>query len=385
MKVFKSQWGVIGFLSVFMFLGISLPAAGQSGKPVVLPEMMSWSAYDVGSRGYVQAAAISDALTKQYKAKVRILPSGTSIGRIQPLKSGAATYGLLADEVFFAVEGLYEFATLAWGPQDFRVILAHPAPNGLVVTAKSGIKTLKDIKGKRVGYVPGASSNNVKTEAQLLFAGLTWKDVERVVLPSYNASLKGLIEGKVDVIGGVGITAPTLYELENSNMGIYWPEFPPSDKEGWKRMTSLCPWLSPGKCSVGPGIKKDQPKDLILYAYPQLTSYAKQDVAEVYNLVKAFDQTFNMYKDVNSDMPDWAVLKSGRTPAGAPFHEGAIRYLKEKGIWTAEDDQWNNKFLARIKKVQELWKVTLQEIKSKGIAEKDFTEYWLNKRKEIKD
>jgi cephalosporin-C deacetylase-like acetyl esterase len=35
--------------------------------------------------------------------------------------------------------------------------------------------------------------------------------------------------------------------------------------------------------------------------------------------------------------------------------------------------------------VQDLWKVTLQEVKSKGIAEKDFTEYWLNKRKEIKE
>ena len=105
----------------------------------------------------------------------------------------------------------------------------------------------------------------------------------------------------------------------------------------------------------------------------------------VFLVVQSFDQTFNMYKDVNSDMPDWAVSKAGRTPAGAPFHEGAIRYLKEKGIWTVEDDQWNDKFLARMKKVQELWKVTLQEIKSKGIAEKDFTEYWLNKRMEIKD
>lgn len=385
MKAFKSHWGVIGLLSLFMLLGISLPAPGQPEKPVVLPEMMTWSAYDVGSRGYVQGAAISDALTKKYKAKVRILPSGTSIGRVQPLKGGAANYGLLADEVFFGVEGLYEFANIAWGPQDFRVILAHPAPVGLVATAKSGVKTLKDIKGKRVAYVPGASTINVKTEAQLAFAGFTWKDVRRVVLPSYNAALKGLIEGKVDVVGGVGITAPTLYELETSNMGISWVEFPPSDKQGWKRMTALCPWLSPGKCYVGPGIKKDQPKDFILYAYPQLTTYAKQDATEVYNLVKAFDLTFDMYKDVNSDMPDWAVSKAGRTPAGAPFHEGAIRYLKEKGIWTAQDDQWNNKFLTRVKKTQELWKITLEETKSKGIGGKDFTEYWLNKRKEIKD
>ena len=62
MKSFKNRWGVVGLLSVFLLLGISLPAAGQ-GKPVVLPEMMTWSAFDVGSRGYVQGAAISNALT----------------------------------------------------------------------------------------------------------------------------------------------------------------------------------------------------------------------------------------------------------------------------------------------------------------------------------
>jgi uncharacterized protein len=382
MKSFKKRWGIIGLLSVILGLGISLPAAGQTGKPVVLPEMMTWSAFDIGSRGYVQGAAISNALTKQYKTKVRILPSGTSIGRVQPLKTGAASYGLLADELFFAVEGLYEFANINWGPQDLRVALAHPAPVGMVATAKSGIKTLKDLKGKRVAWIPGGSTNNVKNEAYLAFAGYTWKDVQRVEMPSYNAAMKGLIEGKVDAMN-VGITAPTLYELENSNMGISWPEFPPSDNEGWKRMNAIAPWLAPGKCAIGPGIKKDQPKDLISYAYPQLTTYAKQDAEEVYSLVKAFDETFDMYKDADPELPEWAISKAGRTPAGAPFHEGAIRYLREKGIWTAESDQWNKKFLERAKKLQEAWKLTVQEASSKKIPEKDFPEFWLNKRKGI--
>jgi hypothetical protein len=384
MKGSRNTWGFIGFLLVFMLLGITLPAAGQSAKSFGLPEMMTWSAYDVGSRGYVQGAAISNALTKKYKTKVRILPSGTSVGRAQPLKTGAASYGLLADEVYFAVEGIYEFANITWGPQDLRVILAHPAPVGMAATAKSGIKTPKDFKGKKVSWIPGASTNNVKTEAFLAFAGLTWKDVQRVEMPSYASALKGLIEGRVDAVQA-GITAPILYELESSHMGISWPEFPASDKEGWKRINAIAPWLSPGKCEIGPGIKKGQPKDLISYTYPQLVTYAKQDAGEVYALVKGFDETFDMYKDVDPEMPEWAISRAGRTPAGAPFHEAAIRYLKEKGIWTAESDQWNKKFLERAKKLQEAWKVTLQEAKGKGISEKDFPEFWLNKRKGVKE
>ena len=360
MRNVQVKWVVLGLLLGFLSaIASPSPAAEKSG----LPGMMTWSAFDVGSRGYVQGAAISNALTKKYGAKVRILPSGTSVGRLMPLKTGAANYGLLADETYFAVEALYEFAFPDWGPQDLRVLLAHPGPISLVATAKSGIKAVKDCRGKRIGWIPGASTNNVKTEAFLAFAGLTWKDVQRVDLPSYAAAGKGLTEGKIDAIS-YGITAPLLYELEASPQGISWPEFPASDVEGWKRIQQLTPWLRPGKCDMGPGFKKGQFKEIPFYTYPQLVCYAKQDVNEVYALVKGFDETFDMYKAVDPEMPEWAISKSGKTPAGAPFHEGAIRYLKERGIWTAESDQWNTKFVERLKKVREAWKTAVEEAKT---------------------
>ena len=383
MNILKEKLVILAVVLGFTFALAGLSSAAEP-KASGLPGMMTWTAFDVGSRGYVQGAAISNALTKKYGTKVRILPSGTSVGRLMPIKTGAATYGLLADETYFAAEAVYEFGFPAWGPQDLRVLLAHPAPIALAATAKSGIMTLKDCKGKKIGWIPGASTNNVKTEAFLAFAGLTWKDVQRVDLPSYAAAGKGLIEGKIDAIS-YGITAPLMYELEASPQGISWPEFPASDTEGWKRLQKLTPWLSPGKYDVGPGLKKGQPREIPSYTYPQLVCYAKQDANEVYALVKGFDETFDMYKDADPELPEWAIARSGRVPAGAPFHEGAIRYLKEKGIWTAESDQWNRKFLDRIKKVQGAWKIAMQEATAKGMSEKDFTEFWLKKRGEITD
>ena len=381
MSKVKGKWVIFGsILGLLLAMTNPSPAAERSG----LPGMMTWSAFDVGSRGYVQGAAISNAMTKKYGTKVRILPSGTSVGRMMPLKTGAATYGLLADETYFAVEALYEFSYPDWGPQDLRVLLAHPGPISLVTAAKSGIKTVKDVKGKRVGWIPGASTNNVKTEAFLAFAGLTWKDVQRVELPSYAAAGKGLTEGKIDAIC-YGITAPLMYELEASPQGIFWPEFPASDTEGWKRIQQLTPWVRPGKCDTGPGFKKGQFKEIPFYTYPQLVSYAKQDANEVYALVKAFDETFDMYKAADPELPEWAISKAGKTPAGGPFHEGVVRYLKEKGVWTTESEQWNAKFLERVKKVQQAWKTAVQEASSKKISEKEFPDLWLNKRKEIKD
>lgn len=367
------------FLLIFIFSTLTTEAQQKTSG---LPEMMTWSAYDIGSRGYGQAAAISNALTKKFRVKIRILPSGTSVGRMMPLKTGAATYGLLADEASFALLGIYEFAHYNWGPQDLRVVLAKPAPVGMVATAKSGIKTPKDFKGKRIVWVPGASTLNVKAEAFLAFAGLTWKDVQKVEFPSHAASHKGLIEGKVDS-GIAGITAPSMYELEASPQGIIWPEFPASDKEGWARVQKIAPWLFPGKYDIGPGFKKGEPKEIPFYRYPQLVTYAKQNPEEVYFLVKAIDETFDMYKAADPEMPDWVISESGTPPAGAPFHEGAVRYLKEKRIWKVEYDQWNRQIIERVQKLQQLWEKTFDEATAKGVSEKNFPDYWMEKRKEI--
>jgi hypothetical protein len=382
MKMLRGKCVISGIVLVLMLVGLTVTASiAAPPKTAGLPEILMWSSYDVGSGGFIQAGAMADALRKQFNIKVRILPSGTSVGRLTPLKTGAASYGFLADETYFAVEGLYEFAGYMWGPQDLRVVLQHPAAISLVATAKSGIKTPADFKGKRVAWVLGSPTIYKKAEALLAFAGLTWSDVQKVEFPGYAGSLKGLVEDKVDA----AITIPTasiMYELESSHMGIYWPEFPASDKEGWARVRKVAPWISPGKEDRGAGLKKGQPRELPIYSYPQLVTYAKQSAGEVYALLKALDETYDLYKDTDPVMPDWAVSKAGKSPAGAPFHEGAIRYLKKRGIWKADDDQWNNQFLQRMKKIQNAWKTAIEEATEKRISEKDFSDFWLKKKSE---
>ena len=88
-----------------------------------------WTAYDLGSSGYAEASGIADAIMKKQPIKVRIVPSGTSIGRLLPMKQGKANYGFLANELYFSAEGTFDFAAPSWGPQDVRVVLARPASN----------------------------------------------------------------------------------------------------------------------------------------------------------------------------------------------------------------------------------------------------------------
>lgn len=356
-------------------------AGAASAQDVSLPKSMMWSAYDVGSSGYTEASAVADAMMKKYGVRIRIMPSGTSIGRLLPLKTGRVQYGWLANEVYFATEAIYDFASREWGPQDLRVLLGRPAGFGLGVAADTGVKELADLKGKRVSRIQANPSVNLKVEAILAFAGLTWDDVEVVEVPSYGAALRAVVEGKNDAAGGVP-TAGIFRELEASDRGIVWPDLPPENTEGWERLRKVAPFFAPTKETVGAGLSEDNPAQLIAYKYPMITTYASTSEEEAYNFTKAMVETFDLYKDATKVMPRWDAKLSGEPPADAPFHPGAIKYLKEIGIWTAEDDEWNQKRLERLKQVQEAWDAALEEALDKQIPDKEWPAFWENYRKQ---
>ncbi|WP_274427136.1 hypothetical protein [Chelativorans sp. YIM 93263] len=108
-----------------------------------LPNTMVWSSYDVGSAGYAEASAIADAFGKEFGTKVRIQPSGSGIGRLQPILLSRADYGFLATEAFFVSEGAYDFAVPDWGPKQIRAVAGRPASLGIPTAADAEIQSRK--------------------------------------------------------------------------------------------------------------------------------------------------------------------------------------------------------------------------------------------------
>ena len=81
-----------------ILIGIFILMLGTGGAAwaddqVKLPANMHWSCYDVGSGGYIQASAIADGLLKKFDCRVRLIPSGTSIGRLFPLMAKRVSVG----------------------------------------------------------------------------------------------------------------------------------------------------------------------------------------------------------------------------------------------------------------------------------------------------
>ena len=335
---------------------------------VKLPSQMIWSAYDLGSSGYAEASGIANALQKKYPTRIRIVPSGTSIGRLLPMTTGKVRYGFLANEVYFATEATFDFAPQSWGPQDLRIVLGRPASVGLAVAKDTGVKTIADLKGKRIGFVKGNPSVNVKNDAYLAFGGLTRKDIKEVWFGSYNAMKDAVIADQLDAFGTV-TTSANVRQIEASPRGLIWPPFPADNKKGWEAMTKVISFAEPFMETKGAAISEQNPVALVGYRYPMITTYASTPDDEVYNLVKAIDETFDTFKNTTASSVNWEVKRSILPPADAPFHEGAIRYAKEKGYWTKEAQAWQDKRLARLAAVKEAW-AKAQEDFDKLVQEK---------------
>ncbi len=361
-------------LSGLMALG-ALSASAQE-----LPQTMVWTSYDVGSAGYAEASAIADAFGKEFGTRVRIQPSGSGIGRLQPLLQGKADYAFLATEAFFVAEGAFDFATPDWGPRNLRAVAGRPAGITLIAAGDAGIDTVEDARGKRIAFVAGNPSVNVKCEAILAFGGLTLDDVEVITFPTYASAMSSMTRNESDAT----CTTPTtsqLYELAESPRGIHYAPLKADNTAGWEGLAKVLPIMGPSDEDIAAGLPEGEIAKMAAYRYPVITTTAEKSADEVYAFIKALDETYDLYKDGTATMERWTLEKSGKPAIDVPFHEGAIRYLEEKGIWTEDDTAWNDRRTARMDALLAAWETFQSE--NEGLEDEAFAEAWMARRAEV--
>ncbi|PWW20792.1 hypothetical protein DFO73_11485 [Cytobacillus oceanisediminis] len=354
---------------------VNSSSSNDSGS---LPKQMTWSVYDVGSGGYAEMSAIANTLTEEYGTQVRMLPSASGVGRMVPLRDKTASIGKLGDEIQFAFEGNEEFAQQDWGPQNVRAIWAPISQYGFAVREDSDIKTIADLKGKKIPKVTGNASVNIKNEAMLSFGGLSWDDVEVVDITSYAGQGEALIQGQIDA-AGINPTASAMFEADSKG-GIRWLEMDPDDTEGWERTTETASWMIPYTMDNGAGMESDT--NIMGHGY-LIGGYADQDPNTIYELLKAMDENFSAYKDA---MPNLALYDKELVvtePRGIPFHEGTIKFLEEKGLWDEEKQAKNDELVARYDKLKSAWDQVMEEAKKEGISKDDFPAFWLEKKAQL--
>jgi TRAP transporter TAXI family solute receptor len=361
-------------------MAAALGLGAAQAQDVKLPSTLTMTAYDTGTSGFNITVAVGKVLKDKYKTDLRVLPAGNDIARLSPLKGGRAQASALGIGSYFASEGVFEFAVKEWGPQPLRLMLSAVSCNAITlnVAKDTGVKEVKDLKGKRIGVVVGSPALNQNAFAILAFAGLTTKDVRLVEFSSFGAMWKGMMNNEVDAAVASTITGQ-VRELEMSPRGVVMPQTPASDTAGWERMRKIGPYFYPHKTTCGAGgLSPTNVLELPSYPYPIFVVYASEKPDLVYSMVKPMIVDYADYKDsapgadgleVKRQILDWVL----------PYHEGSVKALKEAGAWTAEAQKHNDMLVKRQDTMVAAW---ADFNKANPPADKEaYTKAWMAVRK----
>ena len=282
-----------------------------------------------GTLTYQIGASVSKVMQDVGKMQSRIQPqSGTST--LIPLVNSGELDVAFANtaEVYDAFHGVGTFDKQP-NPKLRMMAVIFPIKAGLFVRANSDIKSIKDMKGKRITY--GLTSQEIvrkAVDAMLATGGLTIKDLTPVLVPNVVSGADNLGAGRVDIsvfaIGGPKVAevdaavGVRFIPLDNSPaaQAALKKEFP----TGYISLMQPAPNLA--------GVK--EPMYTMFYDY---AAFAGADVPA--DLVKRITAVIAENRDALAQgQPLFKDMTTERlfNNFNVPFHPGAIAYFNEKGI-----------------------------------------------------
>ncbi len=355
----------------------ALSIGAAAAADVKLPSNISWTAYGTTSSGYAQSVGLGKMLKEKYDVDLRIIPGKNDVSRMAPLKAGQTPLCACGIASYFAQEGVLMFAAKDWGPMQVYNLFNNVGRNGqsVMAAADAGIKTPADLKGKRVTWVKGGDALNQNTTAFLAFGGLTWSDVQKVEVPGWKQSADAVLNGQADATWGSTVSS-AYNQIAASPRGVYFPPLPTSDKAGWERAKAVAPWWAPAKVTaMVKGAKNKLPHEGSNYPYPIFVAMKGTPDDLAYGLTKAVMENYASFKESGPSM-DGYQLSNQNLAYVFPYHPAAVKYYKEKGLWTAENEKHNAALLKRQGVLAAAWK----EMQGKSVADDQFAAEWLKVR-----
>lgn len=319
-------------------------AAPATPAPAVkLPPTLSFATAGVGTTSYIVASAFNEVITKYTGTKLTVEPSGATARWVPLMKTKDIDFavGCGASDVKDAYYGVNYWKDKG-GPQPvLNAAIGHVSPYGFNVTDPN-IKSVADLKGKKIyGNMVGMRVVKGAVDILLREAGLKPGDVEILTFSDVNEATKGIQEGKAIGLWYIPTVIP-IVELDRAKplYGIPVPkamadkvreEFPELGYYTWKK---------------GSGIGKAD----IQYMNQPCSMHVRADLDPdiVYTVLSTIYAHYDEYKDKHAILKEWTP-EQAPTVIFSPFHPGAIKYFKEKGVWKDEQEKMQQKLLAKPK------------------------------------
>lgn len=366
--------------AAFFTICFIMPCSAAEVNP---PATVTVMTYELGSSNYSAYGFLGEYILQKYGTKLRAVPAGNDTARMMGLRAGTGQFAGQGVDARYAMEGITpRYSTRDWGPQEnIRMVwMAQHAGQAFVVRGTSKINSIADLKGKKLTWIPGSILND-NAVGHLAYAELTWDDVKKVNMPGYIPACQAVIDGAADA-SLVMVTTSTMYELASSPYGLKW--LPETDEEGKKRIRKTVKDLVPFKATIGAGLSESKPLDCCTYAYPATICYATLDENVAYFITKSINEGYSTMAKASEMMKNYWKLDTFlylyENYDFAILHPGTVKYLKEIGRWQSSFDKLQIERTDYFRKLRNLWEKVIAEANEKKISDKDFPEFWLNRK-----
>jgi hypothetical protein len=275
---------------------------------------------------YPLGVAISKVLTDKVPGtRPSVQATKGSVENLNLIQGGKGEVAFtLGDSLAAAVVGNPEAGFKA--PLDKVQTIGAIYPNfvQIVASQESGIKSLADLKGKRVSVGAPKSGTELNARAILAAAGMTYQDLGKVEYLDFAQSVELIKNRQLDAtLQSAGLGVASIRDLAAS-LPVTVVAVP---ADVAKKMGE--PFFS---ATIPANTYEGQTADVVTVAVPNFL-VTRADLAPdlVYNITKAIYENLDDLKAAHAAAKGISLDKAAKG-SPAPLHPGALKYFTEKNV-----------------------------------------------------
>ena len=274
-------------------------------------------------------ARIVNKKRKVYGIRCTVESTGGSVFNVNAVMAGDLEFGVVqSDRQFQAMKGMAEWKDK--GPQkDLRAVFTiHPESITLVAADDAGIKSINDLRGKRVNIGNPGSGQRQNSIDGLMNAGINYdKDLKAEGVKA--AEAPGLLQdGRIDAFFyTVGHPSGAIKEATAGRRKVHFVPI-----TGVSKLLKKFPYYAKAMIPIKLYPGATNTKDVSTFGVKAtFVTSAKVPDRVVYAVTKEVFDNFEAFKKLH---PAYQVLTKKNMLEGmsAPIHPGAMKYYKEAGL-----------------------------------------------------
>ena len=333
---------ILGFAIIAACLAVGAARAQK------LPASTTIGTNPAGSLFYSVASGLAKVISDAGPIQSVVQPYTGSSTFLPLLDNGELDFGIInAVDMGMAYQGpklkIGGRNPLPYTPNARLIMRGSPLLTSLVSRKDGPVKTVMDVKGKRVtGEYPAHLAVWFSVYGSLATGNLTWEDVKVVPVPAVNEGIDALIQGRADVSNHTVGSAKV--KEADAAIGVRFVALDCSP-EGEARLKKAVPgyYLTLLKSGTSNGIVGDtcvQAYDMYLVGHKALPN----DV--VHTVVKSIWDNTDKLGPLHPSLQEWTRERAVTLDATMPYHPAAIQFYKEKNAWPTRMDETQKRLLA---------------------------------------